>query len=243
MWPDNPSAKRGLQRVLEHGIEQELRQGRSAAAAALLAELPAPRADLQVQLSLLDARRREDEGSARELAALRRELDLQVEAPGRRRFLLWVSGAVVVMAVSLGVAIEAGAIGGGYPAVLGAAAVTLLLALIGRVRVGPRLNRINLRLVDAAVIAAAASLVHLAIARALGVAHDAALGTMLLQIAAIVAAAATPVHRAAWLSVGAFGACGAATLLLPRWDYGFVALAFVLGTLALSLALRPQAQR
>jgi len=109
VWPENAAARAGLQRALELGIERALGERDAGHARALLAELPAPRADLAERLAALDAALAEAAAAQARLAALERDRDLRVG--GRRRGWATVGlallGYVALVGVVLGLRSEA----------------------------------------------------------------------------------------------------------------------------------------
>lgn len=93
-WPGNERARGGLQRCLELTIERELRAGRHALAATLVAELPDARPELVERVEALGRELADQERAATRLAELEREHDLRVG--GRER--AWIVGLLAALA-------------------------------------------------------------------------------------------------------------------------------------------------
>jgi len=87
-WPDNPTARRGLEDCIATSADLELRQGNAAGARALLAELGTARPKLNERLDVLEREQREQRERDARLRRLEHDMDVGVGAASRARALL-----------------------------------------------------------------------------------------------------------------------------------------------------------
>jgi serine/threonine-protein kinase len=96
-WPENQAARAGLSACLDVMIDHELAQHDREGAAALIAELPEPRPDLERRLAALDAELRDKHERDARLRRMEEDRDPAVGARQR----LAVAAALTVAAVAL----------------------------------------------------------------------------------------------------------------------------------------------
>ncbi len=201
IWPDNVTARDGLQELLTLVIRRAAHRGDWAQAVAALEELPQPDPELSQMVEALRERFRQDRAAARELRALRRDLDIDVAWRARFRLALAIGPFWLLWNVVSGFLYRSERVDFDYGVLFVSVALSLAVFLVGRSTMArplltTRVNRQGMWLLGAGMFSAG---VLWAMCAALGVPLLTAVGlTIAIQIFFLIGLAAVVDTRTAW---------------------------------------------
>ena len=233
-WPENPEAAAGLQRALEIAVDLELQARNASGAAAVLAELRAPRPELVARLRALEAELMRREGELRTLQQLRLDADFGHNAERRRRASLVLSlvlgGAILTL---FGLRIS-GLHRPGYLDAIGLMLPFTLALLFLRRRSGAQSNFAGRAVIDMLTLGSTAVTLSLGLSWRAGVSYPSGVAFALF-VAAGASSIATPIVGRRMLGCACCFALGAFAAI--EWPQALGLVAAVTAVTAFAIAM------